>query len=288
MVSDSDTDIATQQSIKAYVDESVLGYVKLAGDEMTGGLKINSTLEVTSTTKLGNDLQIMGNNYVSFTDNPYETYIKANDDNVIAIGTDSEDRLVIDAEGNVGLGVASPAERLDVDGNVKIAGDIQFNGDSIRWMTGSGAPDGNVVAGVGSLYTDNTANPGATILWIKESGSGSTGWSPNARPDAMFVETFGGDGVNTDFILNNTPPSINNTQVYLSGVYQQKGISYTLVDDNTIRFGEAPAKDFTVEVVIASSVTYETLSAEAADRQKLIDRVATLESRLAALEAKDT
>ena len=279
MVSDSDTAIATQQSIKAYVDSSVdekeaeaeLTYVKLSGDEMTGGLKIDSTLEVTSTTRLGSDLQIMGNNYVNFTDTPYQTYIKANGSDVaavIAMGTDGEDRLILDYNGNVGLGVTWPKERLDVDGNVNIAGDIRFDGDSVRWMTGSGSPEGSVAAGIGSLYTNNTASPGTPTLWIKESGTGESGWNEAGTgaggggggdsTNAMFVETFQGDGVTRDFVLSNTPSTIDNTQVYISGLYQQKGSSYTLIDDNTIRFVGAPPIDDDIEVVIATSVTYES------------------------------
>lgn len=50
----------------------------------------------------------------------------------------------------------------------------QLNGGEIR--SGSGSPEGAVTAPVGSLYlrTNGGAN---TTLWIKESGSSSTGWA---------------------------------------------------------------------------------------------------------------
>ena len=40
---------------------------------------------------------------------------------------------------------------------------------------GSGSPEGNVSAPVGSIYTDSAATAGA-VRWIKASGTGTTGW----------------------------------------------------------------------------------------------------------------
>ena len=38
-------------------------------------------------------------------------------------------RLAIDSEGNVGIGTNNPAERLDVKGSIKLAGNIVSDGD---------------------------------------------------------------------------------------------------------------------------------------------------------------
>jgi len=43
-------------------------------------------------------------------------------------------------------------------------------------LSGLGSPNGVVAAGVGSLYTQRDGGPGAT-LWVKESGTGTEGWS---------------------------------------------------------------------------------------------------------------
>lgn len=43
------------------------------------------------------------------------------------------------------------------------------------WRTGSGSPEGVVTAVVGSLFTD-TAGGAGTTLYVKESGTGNTGW----------------------------------------------------------------------------------------------------------------
>lgn len=49
-------------------------------------------------------------------------------------------------------------------------------GDSTAiWTSGSGSPEGVLVAPVGSMYTD-TAGGAGTTLYVKESGAGNTGW----------------------------------------------------------------------------------------------------------------
>lgn len=44
----------------------------------------------------------------------------------------------------------------------------------VRW--GEGSPEGVVEAPVGTLYLRSDGGAG-TVLWIKESGSGPTGWT---------------------------------------------------------------------------------------------------------------
>lgn len=54
------------------------------------------------------------------------------------------------------------------------AGQINWNGGQ-KWLTGANTPEGAVTAPVGSLFT--RTNGGAnTTLYVKESGSGNTGW----------------------------------------------------------------------------------------------------------------
>lgn len=42
---------------------------------------------------------------------------------------------------------------------------------------GTGSPEGSVIAPVGTLYLNQTGGAGTT-LYVKESGTGSTGWQP--------------------------------------------------------------------------------------------------------------
>jgi hypothetical protein len=46
---------------------------------------------------------------------------------------------------------------------------------AVVWRTGSGSPEGVITAGVGSLYTRTDGGAGTT-LYVKESGTGNTGW----------------------------------------------------------------------------------------------------------------
>lgn len=48
-------------------------------------------------------------------------------------------------------------------------------GAGIRILAGAGTPEGSVTANVGSLYL-RTNGGAATTLYVKESGSGNTGW----------------------------------------------------------------------------------------------------------------
>lgn len=49
-------------------------------------------------------------------------------------------------------------------------------GTSPKIITGTGSPEGVVAAGIGSLYT-NKSGGASTTLYVKTSGSGSTGWT---------------------------------------------------------------------------------------------------------------
>ena len=43
------------------------------------------------------------------------------------------------------------------------------------WTSGAGTPEGAITAAVGSLYTRTDGGAGTT-LYVKETGTGSTGW----------------------------------------------------------------------------------------------------------------
>lgn len=53
---------------------------------------------------------------------------------------------------------------------------INLNGD-VTWSSGAGSPEGAVTANRGSLYSRTDGGAGTT-LYVKESGTGNTGWSP--------------------------------------------------------------------------------------------------------------
>ena len=54
-------------------------------------------------------------------------------------------------------------------------GGFQMNTTNVLWLTGAGTPESSITANIGSLYT--RTNGGAnTTLYVKESGTGNTGW----------------------------------------------------------------------------------------------------------------
>ena len=60
---------------------------------------------------------------------------------------------------------------------VTFAGGVNLvSGDTgVVWKSGAGSPEGAVVASVGSLWT-RTDGGTNTTLYVKESGTGNTGW----------------------------------------------------------------------------------------------------------------
>jgi hypothetical protein len=67
--------------------------------------------------------------------------------------------------------------------------------------------------------------------------------------EELQVDTFTGDGSTVTFSLTRTPEGPNNTQVYISGVYQEKS-TYD-VSGQDVTFSEAPVVGDSVEIVVA-------------------------------------
>lgn len=53
------------------------------------------------------------------------------------------------------------------------------------WYTGTGSPAGSVSANIGSMYSNTTGGIG-TSFWVKESGSGNTGWASVLTSDSTL------------------------------------------------------------------------------------------------------
>lgn len=72
-----------------------------------------------------------------------------------------------------------PVEVLQLRGNLNalFAGAIYPSGSTdVFWSAGSGSPEGVVTANIGSLYSRTDGGAG-TSLYVKESGTGNTGWA---------------------------------------------------------------------------------------------------------------
>lgn len=59
--------------------------------------------------------------------------------------------------------------------NTRIFGTLTLASTGVIWATGAGSPEGVVTAVPGSIYS-NTSGGAGTTLYVKESGTGNTGW----------------------------------------------------------------------------------------------------------------
>lgn len=92
---------------------------------------------------------------------------------------------------------------------------------------------------------------GSTLTFDAAPPSGTNNIEVVILDATSDVQNFSGNGVTTNFSLGTAPGGKNNTQVYISGVYQQKG-SYAIFG-STLSFDEAPPSGSNnIEVVIVA------------------------------------
>ena len=102
--------------------------------------------------------------------------------------------------------------------------------------------------------TDFTATTGSSVVLVNAAGSGDI-LQINAYTQVLGfgdsnLSELTGDGSTTAFTIAANPNHENNTQVYIDGVYQEKG-TYS-VSGTTLTFATAPANGTSIEVVIGS------------------------------------
>lgn len=113
-------------------------------------------------------------------------------------------------------------------------------------------------------------DPSLTYKFLLKDSSGVpiSGWpvdniltsGPAPTLQQSHVDTFSGNGVQTAFTLTSTPGSINDTNVYVAGVYQKK-TAYTLAG-NVLTFVAAPASgSLNIEVNYYVLLDFTTLAA---------------------------
>ena len=120
---------------------------------------------------------------------------------------------------------------------------------------------GNRPTGVAGAFRYNTttgAFEGYTDSWGDIGGSGATNVSLNE---------FSGNGSTTAFTLSADPGTENNTQVYIDGVYQEKG-TYA-VSGTTLTFSTAPPNGTSIEVMAFSESSVGVVADGSIDADKL-------------------
>jgi hypothetical protein len=140
-------------------------YVNVTGDTMTGALLIDA-------------------------DSVTAFEVQGDDDGLFAITTSAgSPRLVVDTVNFSAAGAANFANGMRLRGYSDSFSTLQFEmdgsngnltlGSGVRILTGTGDPEGVHTAPVGSLFLRTDGGSGTT-LYVKESGTGNTGWSTTA------------------------------------------------------------------------------------------------------------
>ena len=150
---------------------------------------------------------------------------------------------------NTNVGLIATIQGVDVSQNTRMS---IIEGVNTTQNTNITAADTKAQAAfdkANSAYTlANTANAAAG-----SGGSGITSFTTT-------IDTFTGNGSQTEFTLSTVPGSEDNTFLFLNGVYQEKS-SYSVVGANVILTGTATAND-TIEVTtVAGSVMNVSVSA---------------------------
>mgnify|MGYP003131778339 CR=1 FL=1 len=126
---------------------------------------------------------------------------------------------------------------------------------------------GNRPTGVAGAFRYNTttgAFEGYTDSWGDIGGSGATNVSLNE---------FTGNGSTTAFTLSADPSTENNTQVYIDGVYQEKG-TYA-VSGTTLTFSTAPPNGTSIEVMAFTASSVGVVADGSVDADKLASDAVT-------------
>jgi hypothetical protein len=98
--------------------------------------------------------------------------------------------LVVTSAGNVGMGLSTPAEKLEVDGNISSLGNVYCDGD---FYANSSSP---------FLFVDATGTTGTAGMGIREQGN-SKGWIYyDVGGDFLTLNTDPGDGTRRDLVIS--------------------------------------------------------------------------------------
>lgn len=98
--------------------------------------------------------------------------------------------------------------------------------------------------------------------WVEYGGGGAA---------ITYVETFSGDGIATVFSLANDPLAVENTQVYINGVYQQKTAAYTLVTTDITFSSTPPIGTDNIEVIYTTPTSTAVIPDGAITTAKIAD-----------------
>jgi hypothetical protein len=152
-------------SVKIFLKEVFLsgyGTTKITSQSFT--ISYNSSPTTLTTSQTAN-LQVTNSNF----------YMDIEND-LYGVGNMYLDQGIYTASGI--MDTLEVTEYID-GGWLTVSGEMSSNsirlGSTVNFYTGTGSPEGSITANPGSLYTNQVGGAGLT-LYVKESGTGNTGW----------------------------------------------------------------------------------------------------------------
>lgn len=147
---------------------------------------------------------------------------------------------------------------LDFFGNAQI-----LSGTVDPSITATTAPKGSLYLNTSTGFTYRKLDAGST-----------TNWAVTATLQNFSTQLFNGTGAQTVYTLTTAPGSLNNTFVFISGVYQQKN-TYTLAG-TTVTFSTAPpAGTSNIEINYNSALPIGTPADNTVSTVKIVDAAVT-------------
>jgi hypothetical protein len=156
--------------------------------------------------------------------------------------------------GKLGLGVSSPAEVLDVAGNLKLVGDYTQTGNAsvtgATFLDGHLTIRGNTSAGWMPLtITDNVGTPGSNLFIVDNLGD------VTISDGQLFIPTIAGAGIPTTTLYNNIL-AINSLGQVISGPAPSSNTLWEMGGNSLSTTGILGSKsDYDVDFKVGTSLT---------------------------------
>lgn len=216
-------------------------------DNLTAGTGIDLTGDTVTNTAPDQTVVITGSGSTTVT-GTYPTF------NVESVGTEYIGGTGIDVTGATITNTA-PDQTVSISGTGSTTVTGTYPNFSVS-STGTVYTAGTGLTLAGTEF-QNTA-PDQTVSITGGQGVTISGTYPAFTIDSVagsevIKDLFSGTGSQTVFTLSGTPINENYTQVFISGVYQEKS-GYSLAG-NVLTFSEAPAAGLDVEVMSITTIT---------------------------------